>query len=100
MAQQELNRARGTRCRGDHENGYVLFHDTMVANWSDMEIRLSTGGFQTPSTKRRMNQAAEVFQLGYHVYQDGYSFYASYKGEKYRFNGDGRLTLRRVHGTL
>jgi len=89
-----LNRARGTRARGDNLNGYVIYHDTMVANWSNAKIELSTGGWVTPATKRRMNQASQIFGLGFLIVQRDFRFYAEYKGKTYQFH-DNIVTLRR-----
>jgi hypothetical protein len=95
MTATELQTKRGTSVFGDKIGGAVKFHDTIIVDWNVAEITLNTGGFQTPSTRRRMNQVAEVSDLGFHVYQDAYALYCSYRGDNYKFR-DNRLTLRRV----
>lgn len=52
-------------------NGYtrVSFHSTVVVAFDDAEVWLDSGGWKTPTTKTRINQAANQFDLGFHVYQ-------------------------------
>ena len=47
----------------------VVYHSTEIVAWNADKIELHTGGWQTVTTKRKMNQAARQFNLGYSVFQ-------------------------------
>lgn len=53
------------------DDGYtrVIYHSTVVVKFNDKRIILNTGGWKTATTKLRMNQTANQFQLGYTVVQ-------------------------------
>jgi hypothetical protein len=80
--------------RGTKVSGELQYHDTVVAKWNEDAIVLDNGGSFTPTTIRRMNQASNVFGLGYRVYRSSYEMYAEYKGKVYQFYAN-KVTLRR-----
>ena len=90
-----LNRARGTRVFTLRDEVVVRYHWTEVVKCNKDVIILNTGGYHTQTTKRRMNQASDVFGLGFRVYQEDYMFYVDHKGKTYKFNHDNIVTLRR-----
>lgn len=47
----------------------LKFHDTEVIGFNEEMITLNSGGWQTVTTKRRMNQAADLYDLGIAVVQ-------------------------------
>jgi len=51
------------------EDGYtrVIYHDTVVVAFNDNEIILNNGGYQTVTSKARMNGASNQFDLGFRV---------------------------------
>ena len=53
------------------ENGktFVRYHDTDVVTFDSKSIVLNTGGWRSFTTKARMNQASNQFDLGYSIYQ-------------------------------
>ena len=54
----------------------VTFHNTAVVQVvNDRYVILNSGGWLTPTTKRRMNQASDVYRLNYLVYQKGWVWY-------------------------
>lgn len=59
------------------ENGWthVKYHATSVVKFNDDTIMLDSGGYRTVTTKRRMNQAAVQFDLGFQVFQKGYEWF-------------------------
>ena len=71
----------------------VLYHSTIVVRFSDDQIELDSGGWRTPTTKVRMNQTSNQFDLGYSVYQQNHEWFVDYQGETYEF--DDGLTLQR-----
>lgn len=68
----------------------VVYHNTLVveADKNRGIIKLDTGGWKTPSTKARMNQASNQFGLGYQVYQKDHEWFVDYQGKTYTFSGD------------
>jgi hypothetical protein len=46
----------------------VVYHSTCIVEVKGDEIILCSGGWETVTTKRKMNQAAREFGLGYSVY--------------------------------
>lgn len=75
----------------------VVYHETAVVSFSlsGKGIVLDTGGYFTPTTKTRMNQASRQFDLGYHVFQKAGKWYADHDGKTHAFDGD-RLELESV----
>jgi hypothetical protein len=74
--------------RDSNGNQFVQYHYTRVVEWNSREIILNTGGWETPTTKNRMNQTSNQFNLGFSVYQKNHNWYVSYKGEDIKFEGD------------
>ena len=64
------------------ENGVtrVTYHKTVVVKFDPGHIVLDSGGWLTMTTKNRMNQASNQFDLGYAVFQE--------KGRWYVQHGD------------
>jgi hypothetical protein len=64
------------------ENTIITYHSTPVVTFDSEWVHLDTGGWETVTTKLRMNQASSQFNLGYHVYQKDYQwFVVTPKGE-------------------
>lgn len=54
----------------------VVYHSTEVVKVMDNKYAvLDSGGWLTPTTKRRMNQASSEFRLNFQVFQRGYIWY-------------------------
>ena len=49
----------------------MVYHNTCVAKFhaETRKVVLNHGGYQTVTTKKRMNQFAKMFDLGYRVFQ-------------------------------
>jgi hypothetical protein len=72
----------------------VVYHRTAVVNFTADNVTLNTGGWNTVTTKLRMNQASNQFKLGYSVYQKHYAWYVVQPdGTTVNFNG--RITFPR-----
>ena len=59
----------------------ITYHSTIVVKVSDDELILNSGGYQTSTTKRRMNQASLQYNLGFSVYQSDFCWYVAYNGD-------------------
>lgn len=79
------------------EEGFtkVIYHNTPVVSFNQESIILNTGGWFSLTTKTRMNQTSNVFNLGFNVYQKAYSWFVSFKGQTLKFDGN-KLTLKRT----
>lgn len=55
--------------------GSVVYAHTEIVNWEDEKITLNSDGWESVTTKRKMNQAAQQFALGYSVYQKDHKWY-------------------------
>ncbi len=95
MGQQETIGKHKTTVSASNGWAIVVYHQTTVVKFNDSQIVLDTGGWYTPTTKSRMNQTSNQFDLGFDVYQRNFAFYVYFKGENYMFGPDNTLTLDR-----
>jgi len=58
-------------------------------------IILDTGGYNTATTIRRMNEVSEEFGLGYRVYRKDGGVMVLYKGMDFHFENDYHINLAR-----
>ena len=70
---------------------FVTLHNTDIAKITKYrngctDTDINTGGFNTVTTRRRINEVSKAFRLGYHVYQKDYQLYADHEGNTYPFN--------------
>lgn len=72
----------------DGDTTKIIYHSTAVVSFNDKKIILNTGGWNTNTTKVRMNQASNTFGLGFQVYQKNYAWLVAYKGVVIPFDGD------------
>ena len=56
----------------------LTFHSTQIVKWDSGEILLNSGGWETATTKTRMNQCSYQYGLGYRVYQKDWIWYVDY----------------------
>ena len=74
MAYNKLSNYRTTWFdNGDH--GGVTYHSTNIVAWKDGKVTLNSGGWETVTTKRKMNQASHQFCLGFGVFQKNYDWF-------------------------
>ena len=55
----------------------VVYHSTPVVkiDWENRIVTLNSGGWNTVTTKLRINQAANQFNLPYYVYQKDWEWF-------------------------
>lgn len=58
-----------TTISGDAGEMHVTYVRTKIVSWTADKVTLRSGGWRTVTTKRKMNQAAHQFGLGYRVFQ-------------------------------
>lgn len=66
-----------TTWASDAQGGVVTYIRTRIVEWTADTVTLRSGGWQTVTTKRKMNQAARQFGLGFSVWQRDYSWYVT-----------------------
>lgn len=71
----------------------VTLHGTDIVKFGQVDIILNSGGYKTVTTKRRMNQISDMFDLEFIVYQENYKWFVDFKGEILEF-ADGMLVER------
>ena len=69
----------------------VTLHSTEIVKFRQEggfieEIQLDTGGYNTVTTRRRMNEVSQAYELGFQVYQKDYQLYVDYKGHTQAFD--------------
>lgn len=84
-----------TDIRTNNGTTHISYRGTDVVSFNAQEITLRTGGWKTATTKTRMNQTANQFELGFQVYQDKGEWFVNFNGEKIEFTGN-TLILSRV----
>ena len=74
-----------TTVRNDKDEISVVYHKTEVVNVvkgkgeekGNYLVTLKDGGWHSATTKARMNQAANQFGLGFHVFQKAHEWYVT-----------------------
>lgn len=69
-----ITRNNTTITEGENERSVTL-HSTKIVTVKPDEIILNTGGWETVTTKTRMNQVANTWNLPYKVFQKDYEWY-------------------------
>ena len=81
MAQMyEVGKHATTIATGEDGKTRVTYHSTIVVEFDNEIVTLNTGGWETVTTKTRMNQTSNKFRLGYQVYQKNYQWYIWFPG--------------------
>tara|TARA_R100000306_G_C4264882_1_gene87160 strand:+ start:173 stop:514 length:342 start_codon:yes stop_codon:yes gene_type:complete len=91
MTQTHTIGTHRTKVTNDDETIKVRYCDTDVMTFdrSAGDITLDTGGWFTSTTKVRMNQASNTFDLGFRVYQKNKIWFVrKSNGEVIEFDGD------------
>ena len=82
-----------SRSNKGREYTCVLYQQTEVVIFSSAAIMLDSDGWRTATTKTRMNQASNQFNLGYYVYQKNYEWFVDFRGKTLEFE-DGMVLTR------
>ena len=69
----------------------VRYHNTDVISLTGNIVTLNNGGYETPTTKRRMNEASDAFMpggMGFKVFQKDFEWYIKRdNGDVYHWEG-------------
>ncbi len=88
MAQQHTIGSGNTTVTNVKGDTIVTYHETAVVVFNDKTITLDTGGWFSKTTKSRMTQASNQFDLGFRVYAKGGTWFVDFKGTTVEFDGN------------
>lgn len=96
MSQQQRLGTHATTVRTNSADDIIVrYQQTDVVRVSSTLIYLDTGGWFTNTTKTRMNQAANQYNLGFHVYaKKGKWFVITRRGDEFEFQANGLNFLK------
>ena len=91
MAQTQVFRGTARTIVNTKMGKFYSYHRTaVVVVLPDGSIRLDSGGYQTVTTKRAMNQASNQDDLGFRVFQRDHEWFVMWQGRELEFV-DGML---------
>lgn len=64
------------------EETVIKLYNTNVVTFNAHRIMLNTGGWKTVTTKQRMNQASDEYDLGFTVFQRQGMWFVSFNGDE------------------
>lgn len=64
-----INKKTATSVRTENGATIIRYHNTDIVSFTSDTVTLNSGGWRTATTKRRMNEVAETFGLGFQVWQ-------------------------------
>lgn len=76
----------------------IAYHGTKVVIFDEHKITLNTGGYFTATTKTRMNEASDLFGLGFRVNQVKGYWIVTYGGKEYSFANN--MIIDRLSGKV
>ncbi len=79
---------------------YVVYHSTAVVKFNEFEIILNSNGWNTKTTKDRMNQTSQEYDLGFKIYQRNFKWWLVWDNKVYRFNDGMRIKSTKKHTAL
>lgn len=76
-----------TTIRRNDEGFYeCVYHSTIIVKWNEDTIYLNHGGWMTATTKKKMNQISNQFNLGYQVYQKDFNWFIDWNNTTIPFD--------------
>jgi len=91
MAQQWKIGKGNTTIKTVNGKTSITYHSTAVVTFDQNSIVLDSDGWFTQTTKNRMNQTSNQFDLGFNVFQKNYAWYVSHNGGTVEFRNGMRL---------
>lgn len=74
-AQSEIGRAHTRVYNDEYGFTYVKYHHTVVVRFDGKSVVLNSDGHKTNTTRVRMNQTAQQYNLPYKVIQSNFKWY-------------------------
>ncbi len=92
---------RATTVHRDDKGTHVIYHRTCVASFTSNHITLNDGGWQTYTTKDRLNQISREYGLEYSIYQKNHVWYIVYGDATYNWDSAyGTVEIDRIIKTV
>ena len=88
MAQQSIIGKTATTIRNKDDLFVIRYHQTDIVTFDKHKIELRSGGWETATTKTRMNQTSNQFGLGYQVFQKDYKWFVDFNEQTIDFSDD------------
>jgi len=60
----------------------ITLYNTKIVSFNTDTVTLNSGGYKTSTTRRRMNEVSQEYNLGYRVYQVNNTWYVDTKNNK------------------
>lgn len=90
-----LKKCRATKVYRKENGGVqIYYHSTCVVETYPDKIILRSGGWRSATTKLRMNQASNCWNLKFHIYQKDHVWYVTYPGQPDQVFFDGYVINR------
>jgi hypothetical protein len=99
MAQTREVRGVATSIRTDGAWTHIRYHQTDVVSFTDDVVVLRSGGWETVTTKLRMNQAARQFNLGFTVYAKRRTWYVHFLADESKREFSDGMEIPRIRTT-
>lgn len=96
MTQQHRVGSHKTSVRTQDGRTIVRYHATDVVDADANRVRYNTGGWHTPTTKTRMNQASNQFGLGHSISQRAGTWHVKTDGGTFPFVDNDIVIDRRT----
>ena len=82
----------------EHGQRVIRYCSTDVVTWDNNTIILNTGGHETSTTKRRMNEVSEMFKLKFRIFSKNKKWMIEFQDRIFKFHGPVHILNR--HTTL
>jgi len=93
MTQNRVISGVATEVLEDGGDTVVKLYETNVVRFNEKRIVLNSGGYETATTKRRMMQTSNQYDLGFSVYVVKKQWFVDFKGKTIPFE-DGMVLER------
>jgi len=82
------------------DQGYttVIYTNTAIVKFNGDNIILNSGGYETVTTKRKMNQASNQFNLPYGVFQKDFKWYVDTQTGRHDF--EDNMSVNQITGEV
>ncbi len=77
----------------------VKYHATEVVVFDENTVTLNSGGWRTATTKSRMNQTANQFNLPFQVFQKKHNWFVTIGSETVEFRDGLTFARRQVYAS-
>lgn len=97
MSRMDKLSTYATKIKKSEAETIITYHRTDIVRFDADLIALKFGGYDTVTTRKKMNQAAAQFYLPYSVHRKaGETFITSrISGEVIQYNGQDTITIQR-----